>query len=80
MNKIIRIIIIIVLSLLVVIITNYKHLYYIYKINQIENDIIDISNGKFNNRTYPNNIKVYERFHKSLTELNHNMITELIDE
>ena len=65
--------------ILIAVIAKHNDIYNAYKMNQTKIDIINISNGKFNERTYPYNIEFYNRQHKSLAELNHNNITELIN-
>lgn len=74
-----KIIVGVIVTILVAIILNHKNIYRVYKLNQIKNDIINTLNGKFNDRTYQNTIRDYELYHKSIEELNHYNITELID-
>ena len=75
-----RIIIVGVISIiLVALISNHENIYRLYKLSQIRDYYINELNGKFSNRTNPKKINAYERYHKSIEELNHYDITKLVN-
>ena len=65
--------------ILITIALNHENIYKVYKLNQIERDIVNSINGKFSNRIYDKTIKDYEKLQKSLEELNHYDITNMIE-
>ena len=69
----------VIATILVAIILNHKNIYRLYKLNQIRNYYKNELNGKFNNKSNPKKIKAYERYHKSIEELNHYNITKIIE-
>ena len=77
MKKLIGVVAIIV-AILVVIIVKRNDIYKVYKTNQIKKDFVNILNGNFNERTNEFTKNEFIRIHKSLEELNHNNITDLI--
>ena len=77
MKKLIGVITIIVI-ILVAIIVKRNDIYKVYKTNQIKKDFVNILNGNFNERTNEFTKNEFIRIHKSLKELNHNNVTDLI--
>ena len=69
----------VIVIILITIVLKREDIYKTYKLNQIRNDLINNFNGKFNSRTYPYTIKDYELYHKSVEELNHYDITNIIE-
>ena len=68
-----------IVIILITIVLKREDIYETYKTNQIRNDLKNNFNGKFNSRTYPYTIKDYELYHKSVEELNHYDITNIIE-
>ena len=72
-------VIVIILIILITIVLKREDIYETYKTNQIRKDSINNINGKFSKRTSPYTIDDYERYHKSVEELNHYDITNIIE-
>lgn len=69
----------IVIIFAIIIFINKENIYKQYKINEMSNEVIDVLNGKFDNKISERTKFSYKRYNMSLEDLNHYDITKLIE-